>query len=88
MLTLSGHPRLVGALAGALERIDREFGLDGGPALAECLVEQAAPETAFEVLVYLGTPALDALETVMEACGSAGVDPDLAFELIAGASWS
>jgi hypothetical protein len=87
MLAVGENPKLVGALAGAVERIDREFGLDGGPALAECLVEQGAPDTAFEVLVHLGCPALDALETVFEACDSAGVDRDLAFELIAGKMW-
>jgi hypothetical protein len=88
MLTVGEHPRLVPALAGAVERIDREFGLDGGPALAECLVEQGAPDTAFDVLVYLGTPAVDALDTVFEACDGAGVDRDLAFALIAGGLWN
>jgi hypothetical protein len=83
----SRYPKLAGALAGAVERIDRKTGLDSAPALAESLVEQGVPDTAFQVLVYLGCPALDALETVMEACDSAGADRDLAFDLIAGGLW-
>ncbi len=87
-LNPSRYPKLSGALAGAVERIDRETGLDSAPALAESLVEQGVPDTAFEVLVHLGAPALDALDTVLEACDRTGVDGDFAFDLIAGGMWS
>lgn len=88
MLTAGEHPKLVSALAEAVERIDRELGLDGGPALAESLAEQGVPDTAYQVLIHLGYPAVDALDTVLQACERAELNPELAFELIAGKMWS
>jgi hypothetical protein len=84
----SRYPKLAGALAGAVERIDRKTGLDSAPALAESLVEQGVPDTAFEVLIHLGTPIPDALDTVLEACERSGLDRDFAFDLIAGGLWN
>ena len=73
---------LVPELARVIEECDAIFGVDSAPYSAQSITELAAPDVAFQTLLYIGMPAPDALDTVLRATDALGLDRGIAFDLI------